>query len=194
MGCHVTVCALFKVVTPFQSATVTQLLASWPCTFHVLLAQEPYHQSSSTVWKSICWQKTQNLPRSLDVFKACYLPWGRPLLQPAGPGSGRKPTPALQLTRGPSVWSVRAECASTSHPTTAVCILWQCWLGFQHPSVTWGKKKKKEMHMVGEQTCPRGPGWASNHPNCDGLLRDADPKFKESFFVLESEKWNWRSL
>lgn len=39
----------------------------------------------------------------------------------AVPGAEKKPTLAFQLTCGPPVWSVKAECASSSHPTTAVC-------------------------------------------------------------------------
>lgn len=74
MICHVNVCALFKVITPLQSATVTQLLTSWPCIFHVLLLLGSLHQSNSTAQKSICWQEKQNLFHSLHIFKACHLP------------------------------------------------------------------------------------------------------------------------
>lgn len=34
MACHMNLCALFKVITPFQSATVRLSLTSWLCIFH----------------------------------------------------------------------------------------------------------------------------------------------------------------
>lgn len=134
--------------------------------------------SSSTLQKSICWQKKQNLFHSPGhiqgtlSYPGAYLPHRQPR-------SETKPTPAFRLTIGTAVWSVSSGtfCASSPYPTTAVCTSGHgvgsassthLWLGEEGEEE---KKKKKEIHVVSEQNCPRCPGWASNHPQFDCLLK-----------------------
>ena len=62
MVCHVNTCALFKVITPFQSATVTQLLTSWPCIFHVLLLVNSSTKLSNSIKKHLLAGKTKPVP------------------------------------------------------------------------------------------------------------------------------------
>lgn len=113
-------CVSFKVITPFQSATMTQLLTTWPCIFHVLLLTSslPPELFNSTK-KHLLAEKKKPVLQSGHIQGK--LPTQIQTFASAVPGAEKKPTLAFQLTCGPPVWSVKAECASSSHPTTAVC-------------------------------------------------------------------------
>lgn len=121
MVCHVNACALFKVITPLQSATVTQLLTSWPCIFHVLLlvSSLPPEQFSGAK-KHLLTGKTKPVPQSVHIQG--ILPTLVPDLCGGQLCLGQRWSPPLPLAHTVwAVWSVKAECASSSHPTTAVC-------------------------------------------------------------------------
>lgn len=120
MVCHVNVCALFKVITPLQSATVTQLLTSWPCIFHVLLLVSSLPPEQFSGAKKASADRKNKTCSIVCAYSghASYL-GTRPLWRSAVPGSEMKPTTASSSHW--AVWSVKAECASSSHPTTAVC-------------------------------------------------------------------------
>ena len=121
MVCHVNACALFKVITPLQSATVTQLLTSWPCIFHVLLlvSSLPPEQFSGAK-KHLLTGKTIPVPQSVQIQG--ILPTLVPDLCGGQLCLGQRWSPPLPLAHTVwAVWSVKAECASFSHPITAVC-------------------------------------------------------------------------
>lgn len=95
MVCHVNVCALFKVITPLQSATVTQLLTSWPCIFHVLLLVK----LSSTRAIQRCKKASAGRKNKTCSIVCAYSRHAtylgtRPLLRSVVPGSEMKPTTA----------------------------------------------------------------------------------------------------
>lgn len=131
MVCHVGACALFEVITPFQSATVTQLLTSQPRIFHVL----PLVSSLRQHRKASAGRKTKSVPWSGHI-QASYLPWCRPFLRAAVPGTETKPHLPPAHT-GPPVWR-----GPERPPQLSAAAHGLCWSSLQHPSASWVGKRK----------------------------------------------------
>lgn len=123
-----------------------------------------FHQSNSTVQKSICWQEKQNLFHSLCIFKARYLPWYQTFAEVSCARVRDEAHHRLQFTRGPSVWPIKAEHASSSHPTTAVCNLpgGPVLAQLPAPICDLGEEKEKEKrNACGEGTKLPTSSWMS---------------------------------
>lgn len=131
MVCHVNACALFKVITPFQSATGMQLLTSWPCIFHVLLLVSSITKLSQRDKKAAAGRRNKTCSLVWTYSKRATYPGlhrSCSLLRPGRRGSPQLP---FQLA-----------------PTTAVCISWHS-VGSASSTHLWpggqgGEGKEKE--------------------------------------------------